>query len=161
MIFVGIDPGKKGGICIMDLSGEVIFLEAMGENIKCFSDTMKEFKHRDAITFLEKGQVMGVGEGVVGMFNYGHHCGSLEGVLTSLDMKYELITPQAWCKVMHEGVRPMPNVKAKSKIVVQELFPDIDLKRTPRCTTIHDGMMDALLITEYGRRKWTLRRIQI
>jgi hypothetical protein len=36
--------------------------------------------------------------------------------------------------------------KEKSKLYCSYLFPDLDLKRTPRCETISDGKTDSLLI---------------
>jgi hypothetical protein len=37
--------------------------------------------------------------------------------------------------------------------VCRRLFPGVSLRATPRCTTDHDGMAEALLIAEYARRK--------
>lgn len=35
----------------------------------------------------------------------------------------------------------------------QELFPDVSLLASDRCKRPHDGLADALLIAEYGRRR--------
>ena len=36
----------------------------------------------------------------------------------------------------------------------KRLFPDINLLATPRSRKPHDGMAEALLIAEYGRRHY-------
>lgn len=158
MIFVGVDPGKTGGVSVLDQEGNILLMEAM-KDLTWFANTMRDLKQKDMMAFIEKGQVMGVGEGVRGMFNYGYHCGSLEGVLITLKMKFELVPPQSWCPVMYAGISGDQRRKEKSKKATDRLFPGIDLrdKDKPRSRNAHEGIMDALLIAEYGRRKWIKR----
>jgi crossover junction endodeoxyribonuclease RuvC len=107
---------------------------------------------RDGIhVYMEKSQPMPK-QGVSSVYNYGHHNGFLEGVLKGLCTPYTLIKPQAWQKVLHAGADSKLELKARSIQVCQRLFPSVSLLPTPRCKKPSDGMAEALLIAEYGRR---------
>jgi hypothetical protein len=61
---------------------------------------------------------------------------------------------------MFQGVKEVRNPKTKridtkamSELACKRLFPDVKFTATDRCTKTHDGMTDATLIAEYGRRK--------
>jgi hypothetical protein len=159
-IIIGIDPGaKSGGICLMDNQGSRIDVAPMPE-IELLADWL-EAAHKAAgksiHVFLEKAQSM-PGNGGAHMFSYGCHFGELKAVLMMLALPYTLVPPQTWCKVMHAGASA-GKPKERSREVVRRLFPQVRL--TPegsRATKGHEGMMDALLIAEYGRR--TLARTE-
>jgi hypothetical protein len=48
---------------------------------------------------------------------------------------------------------PGEDTKQRSVIAAQRLFPNVSLLPTPRCKKPSDGIADALLIAEWGRRK--------
>lgn len=88
------------------------------------------------------------GQGVTSMFHFGKSAGFIEGVLSALKIPFELVIPQKWKKTfdLHAD-------KTESINVCQKLFPSANLLPTPRCKKPSDGMAEALLIAEYGRRK--------
>jgi len=45
------------------------------------------------------------------------------------------------------------DTKAMALVAAKRLFPGRDFKLTDRSTKPHDGMVDALLMSEYGKRK--------
>ncbi len=47
---------------------------------------------------------------------------------------------------------PGKDTKTKSILAASRLFPRVDLRRTARSKVAHDGLTDALLIAEFGRR---------
>lgn len=154
MAVVGIDPGKSGGIAVLEADGKVSKIATMPDlaGLKTLL-TLTRTASRQMLVFLEKAQVM-PGNGLVSMFNYGMHNGEIMGMLFALGIPFELVGPNVWTKVMHAGCtgdRP----KEKSKQAAQRLFPEIDLKNpdNPRARIPHDGLIDALLIAEWGRRK--------
>ena len=109
-------------------------------------------------TYLEKVSAR-PGNGNVSMFNFGFGFGVLAMGLKALRLPFTYILPQKWCKVMHgelpEEVRTNKDIEAKDKslMVFNKLYPDMELRTArQKKTTVHSGMMDALLIAEYGRR---------
>lgn len=66
------------------------------------------------------------------------------------DLKLELVDPRRW-----QGVYGIASkhgdTKEQAKVIAQEKFPTMDLRKNSRCKTVHSGIADALLIAEYGR----------
>jgi hypothetical protein len=69
-------------------------------------------------------------------------------MLTAFGIPFELVRPQKWKREFS-----CTSDKNKSIEVAQRMFPDVSLMRTERCTKPHDGIAEALLMAEYGRRR--------
>jgi len=156
MIFIGIDPGKSGGIASIVCGAAGVSI--MDDSIQGILQTIQQIlRYQDSMdrvhVFLEKGQTMPQNGGVHS-YNYGHHNGSIEGILVALKLPYTLIKPQTWMKVMHVGTDSKLETKERSVQACRRIFPDLNLT-PPRCRKPHDGMAEALLIAEYGRRSLT------
>lgn len=152
MIVVGIDPGRAGAIAAVGGEAAVVF--PMPETAQAIFgmlfDLTKE-KTFPVHVFMEKSQPMPK-QGVSSVYTYGHHNGFIEGCLQALKIPYTLIKPQAWQKTMHAGADSKLELKERSIQIAQRLFPAINLLPTPRCRKPSDGMAEALLIAEFGRR---------
>ena len=81
--------------------------------------------------------------------NFGMNFGFIQGVLKAYSIPYELVTPQKWKKEFS-----CTSDKNTSIEVCKRLFPNVNLKATDRCKKDHDGIAEALLIAEYGRRHY-------
>ena len=148
MIYIGIDPGKNGGIAVM--SSDIINVytfseETLIEELGLISRCIKAGESAKCV--LEKVNAM-PGQGVVSMFNFGQNYGFIQGVLKAYGIPYELVSPQKWKKEFS-----VTSDKNTSIEVAKRLFPGVNLKATERCKKDHDGMAEALLIAEYCRRK--------
>lgn len=146
MYYGGIDPGAKGAISVIDENNKIMYINTMSENnlIMCFS----VFKEKDIIVCVEKVGAM-PGQGVTSMFNFGKGAGFIEGVLSAYFIPYQLIPPQTWKKefsLIHKE-------KSDSIRVCKQLFPDINLLPTPRCTKESDGMAESSLMAVYAKRR--------
>lgn len=148
MKIIGIDPGQKGSICIMD--DTEIKLYSMPKTIDLVRDILETHCTPDTHIFLEKAQVMPK-NGVVGMAHYLQAYGEIIGVICVLRVPLTLVHPRTWCKVMHQGAKT-GKPKARSEEVVKRLYPEINLMRTAKCTKLDEGFIDALLIAGYGKR---------
>ena len=149
MIYIGVDPGKNGGIAILsdtipDFTVRVFSEDELLHICKTFRKTFNE----DCKCVLEKVNAM-PGQGVVSMFNFGMNFGFIQGVLKAYEIPYELVTPQKWKKEFS-----CTSDKNTSIEVCKRLFPGVNLKATERCKKDHDGIAEALLIAEYGRRHY-------
>lgn len=148
MIYIGIDPGKKGAMAILREDGSSIiypFSEAGYKEVLADYST-ENFKCR-ARCCLEHVSAM-PGNGSVSMFNFGENFGFIQGLLTAYEIPYELVRPQKWKKEFS-----ISSDKNQSIDVCKRLFPNADLRRTERCRKDDDGFAEALLMAEYARRK--------
>lgn len=144
MISVGIDPGKSGAIAVMFDNGDV---HTSPFDAVRYIDILSGLKDTEVKCCLEKVSAM-PGQGVVSMFNFGHNLGFIEGVLRAYGIPYQLVPPQTWKKEFS-----LSSDKNKSVDVCQKLFPKVNLLATPRCKKPHDGIAEAVLMSEYARRK--------
>lgn len=152
MIYVGIDPGKNGAVAI--LRKDEWELHVMGDAY-WFSDLMETLKKEGPlIVTLERAQSM-PGNGGKAMFSYGTHFGELLGIMVALQVPFQTVPPLVWTKALHETTKETMGPKARSLQAVRRLFPSLRLTdpKSDRAKVPHDGIVDAVLICEYGKRK--------
>lgn len=148
MLYIGIDPGKSGAMVILhDRRVENIVPFDEIEYIKALQNSFLKFSDTKVVCCLEKVNAMPK-QGVVSMFNFGQNFGFIQGVLMSLGISYELVTPQKWKKEFS-----ITSDKNTSIAVARRLFPEVNLKRTERSRKDDDNIAEALLMAEYARRK--------
>ena len=150
MIYIGVDPGAKGGYDVISKSetGQAVFAYP-------WDDTFFAMEMANLMQFKEHGIVAAVekvgarpGQGTVSMFNFGKSAGYIEGVLSAIGIPYQLVPPAKWKKEFSL----IGKDKKASIITCRKLFPELDLKRTERCRTESDGKAEATLLAEYARR---------
>lgn len=161
MIALGIDPGKLGGLAWIAHGGTVLRVEATplipgrgaGEydlrmirsmlierpGVRAFIEVLPDLPPGPQFGGMKAARARGVAEG------WAWSCAMLQ-------IPYELVSPRAWQRVMLADV-PGDDTKARSVLAAQRLFPTTDLRATPRCRKASDGIADALLIAEWGRRR--------
>lgn len=142
MIYIGIDPGKKGAMAIID--GTTIVLVPFSG--KDYINTIKQFPSLLTRVCIEHVSAM-PNQGVTSMFNFGQNFGYIRGLLEAFGIPYELVRPQKWKKEF--GISD----KNSSVECCKRLFPGVSLRRTERCRKDDDGLAEALLMAEYARRK--------
>lgn len=177
--FIGIDPGKTGGVAIISLSGiklidcPVIEIETKVKSKKpnltlidqaadkgtVKSKTKITTKSNPALMASELAQLVTSnsiiaiesvhsmpGQGVRSTFDFGTNFGIWLGVIATLNIPMELVTPQEWKK--HYGL--IGKKKDASRIIAVQLFPQmaVELKLKK-----YNGRAEALLLAEYLRRK--------
>lgn len=152
MIIIGIDPGQKGEVCMIEGvdptfhgAGSEGLLDALNKA------SPEQILLNNAHVFLEAAQAM-PGQGVSSMFRYGQGYGELVGVLKTLKISYTCVHPRIWTKAMLQGVPTRFEGKQRAAFRAAQLFPYVDLKDSPRCKKPSEGKCDAILIAEYGRR---------
>ena len=156
MIYVGVDPGKKGGFAIIhiDLSGKQqvdVFPwddDAFVREMAGWRDNFAAQESDGAVACVEKVGSM-PHDSHKAAFNFGHSLGYIEGVLSALGIPYQLVPPNKWKKEFSL----IGKDKQASIVTCRKLFPELDLKRTERCRTDSDGKAEATLLAEYARRK--------
>lgn len=146
MIYIGIDPGKNGAIAfIRERERDILIFPYSDDTLLSMSEGLNCVK---CVCYLEQVHAMPK-QGVSSTFNFGVNYGFIQGVLRAHKIPYELVTPQKWKKEFS-----CTSDKNTSIEVCKRLFPNVNLKATERCRKDHDGMAEALLIAEYGRRNY-------
>jgi crossover junction endodeoxyribonuclease RuvC len=143
MIYVGIDPGLKGGIAIIE-NGNFSVFPYSDDKLK---EICQSLTNENARCCLEQVHAM-PRQGVSSTFKFGVSYGFIKGVLESHEISYQEIPPQRWKKEFG-----LNSDKAASIEVCRRLFPSAVLRASERCRTDNDGMAEALLMAEYARRK--------
>lgn len=151
MICLGIDPGQKGGIVMLDEAGVAVFMARMPDTETEIWKLIKKCDFAN-LAMIEKVHSMPK-QGVASTFKFGRGYGGLIMALTAAGISHEYVTPQAWQKFM--GIKPRDTKTEskndhKKKIIAraQALFPNEE----QLLTTDAPYIADALLITEYARR---------
>ena len=156
MRILGIDPGLDGGLALLrdDGSAMTCVMTAVGEGRREL-DLARVAYHLVMWTpqhvIIEAQQSMPK-QGVASSFRIGLNYGQLVGLVRGLGLALTVVRPQQWQKVMLAGAPKTGGTKAAAAVVASRLWPGIDWRASSRCKGPHDGMVDAALIAEYGRR---------
>lgn len=144
-LFLGIDPGKNGGIAFVetDLKSAVAF--KMPETERDVSDIFEEYGSRVKMAVLEKVGAMPK-QGVKSMFTFGQGYGFLRGMLIAHKIPFDDCPPQRWQKELQCMTKGDKNI---TKAKAQQVFPDVK--------NITHATADALLIAEFCRREFELK----
>jgi crossover junction endodeoxyribonuclease RuvC len=159
MYYIGVDPGKSGGIAIitedgvkavtpMIIAGKDIDLASTANWVE--SNTVRDVemweRPKYAICYIEKVSAMPK-QGVTSMFNFGFSTGAIHGVIATLGIGRYLVTPPAWKKVVLAGTK-----KDKDSAIdyCRRSYPNTILLATDKSRKPHSGMADALCIATYA-----------
>lgn len=117
MIYVGVDPGKSGGICVYDTDDNTVNFVKMPSTIH---DIVMEFSaikrgYTDVKVVLEKVHSM-PGQGVASTFTFGQGFGQLQGVIAALGLQCIEVIPNKWMKC----IGSMPKDKAERKKFIKD-----------------------------------------
>lgn len=147
MIYIGIDPGKKGAYAWY--TDGVMRVRQWDDNY--FAQDMHLLAAMDdrLVACVEKVGAM-PGQGTVSMFSFGQSFGFILGVLTAFGIPYQLVPPRKW-----KAEYGLLNTQKQASVdVAKRLFPEVSFLPTERCRKESDGMSDAVLMAEYARRKF-------
>ena len=142
MNYIGVDPGKSGGIAVIG-DGEVRIqkLDATERDICNFLSFYGYLGSQPGEDFAYIERVSSrPGQGVSSTFKFGQSYGFLRGVLSAQGIPFEEVTPQKWQKALGCLTKGDKNV---SKQKAGQLFPDIKITH---------AIADALLLAEFCRR---------
>ncbi len=162
IIVVGVDPGLKGAIAFEYHDGMIvqplpINKVQVGKKIRSEIDVVDAHASITAalksgyemIAYIEKVHAM-PGQGVTSMFNFGKGYGEIRTTLKLVMNKVVDVEPRTWQKALFGAGK---HSKEDSIALAKELYPNVDLKRSPRCTSDSDGLAEAILLAHYGTLK--------
>lgn len=145
-MIIGIDPGKNGGIALMNEAFVVVEVRKMPETCVDLRDTMEDYKVQGAeVAYLEQVHAM-PSDGKVGLFSFGQGFGRLQQVLADCRIRTVEVAPGTWQKTLGLTKKKDDTLDHKKvlKERAQQLFPS---------TKVTNYNQDALLIAYYGLTK--------
>ena len=161
MNFIGIDPGLSGGIATIRDSGEIstLVMPIIKSGKKRILDnamlagtfSLSNILDLKCYAILEQQQPMPK-QGVTSMFSIGYGFGVLKQCLVDFNIPHEVVRAQVWQKEFGISGRK-GNTKAQALQICQSIFPNLNLLATERSKKPHEGIVDAVLIAEFARRK--------
>jgi crossover junction endodeoxyribonuclease RuvC len=155
-MYIGIDPGLSGAIAFLDVEKGHLSIRDM----PCF-EVKRNNKIKREVSPIGVAAAMSLaeqvsrvvlervgampGQGVTSVFSFGRSVGIIEGVLATMVIPIDIVTPQAWQKAA--GVR---GGKDGSRLRACELFPNYaELFARKK----DDGRADAALMAWYAATK--------
>jgi hypothetical protein len=166
---IGIDVGKEGAFAIQDInlkSITCIKMPLIGKEL----DMLEVY---NILTPYEGGNGMIVFEKIIpftanksAMFSLGCQAGAIEMACVALAIPFTKVPPQTWQKEMFTGVDQATkkstttksgvsrDTKSMALVAAKRLFPHQELKFGGRTTVAHNGLVDALLMSEYAKRRF-------
>lgn len=153
-LFVGIDPGLRGGICALLEDGTpefVLPLPVYEDSIDVLelAEVLADYKGQYDIVAMIEDIIPMPRQGVKSTVKNGFIHGALRATLDLCGHGFYNVSPKEWQSVMLAGLR---NGTSKEKsIVVASALVGADKIATPTGRP-HDGLADAVCIAEYCRR---------
>jgi hypothetical protein len=156
MIFVGIDPGAQGGIALLDNKGKIMNLIPYSD--KALLEMLDNMKlprtYKIWLEDVTRAMITPQHHNAKGLINQAMNFGYIQGALHMAGHDFNLVTPQEWRK--EHGLLAKGRTHKENKVASVDLatarWPHCDFKRTGRSRTPSDGLCEAALIAEYGRR---------
>jgi hypothetical protein len=165
---IGIDIGKEGAIVIQekDKLTNIYKMPLIGKELDMLElyNILMPYEAGNGMVIFEK--IVPFTANKSAMYSLGHQAGAIEMVCVALAIPFTKVPPQTWQKEMFTGVDQATkkstttksgvsrDTKSMALVAAKRLFPEATLKFGQRTTVPHNGLVDALLMSEYGRRKY-------
>lgn len=173
---LGIDVGSAGYL-VLQYNGNFSYYSIADNDLYQLSKIMATIRaeHEHIVCVIEDVHAI-YGSAAAATFSFGFNKGYLIGLLSANNIPYVLIAPKTWQKEMwgnsdivmkytkskvkdkktgllKEITKSTIDTKQTSINAAKRLFPDMDFRRTERCSKLDDNKVDATLMCEYARRK--------
>lgn len=164
--YIGIDIGKLGAYYIMGEDGSEISrgkMPMVGKEIDWhkFNEGLSHYEMFNGMVVFEKlGVIFGSSKKTA--FSMGYQAGAIELICVANNIQYTMVPAKKWqaeifqgqTVILKTGSKSAKDTKKMALIAAKRLFPKVNLLMTEKSTVPHDGLVDALLMAEYARRKF-------
>lgn len=166
----GVDNGLDGAIILLGMEEEARPIKIVMPTLKVKTARGRKRLHNEAALcriftqysvvhcFIEAVQAR-PDQHVIATINTGIGHGLVRGILTALGIPYTIVHSRTWQAALFGGLPKEIDSKGKALIVCHRLWPGVEWTASERSIRPHDGLCDAALICEYGRRQ--LRAVKI
>ena len=137
-LYIGIDPGKSGGIGLIgDGWAQVQKMPETEKDIWTLFENLKKYGNIE-LALIEKVHSMPA-QGVRSTFNFGMNYGFLRACLIGNNIRFDEVTPQKWQRKLNCQTKGNKNI---TKAKAQQLFPQLKITH---------ATADAILIAYYAK----------
>lgn len=154
--FMGIDPGAKGSLCILDTDNKKDILFLPTPCLKMQSKRLREIiiaEHKKWPIHMagieDVHAIFGTSAG--SNFKFGYNTGLITGIIESTNIGLDLVQPKVWQRAIGAPTRKKAGSSMKLKKAIARialrLYPDAKLFG-PRDGLL-DGRADSLMIAHY------------
>lgn len=171
MLFIGIDPGLEGGYVALTSSSIIVSKlpnprqsekgpADLGKIVGWIDSLVLDMYER-VVMFLEDVHPL-PGVSAKSTWTFSENKGQIEAIMYFTAMKYgnvanQMINPKTWQKIVwqfHDRVEKAGKLDTKKTSLncASRLWPTADLRKSDKSKVWHDGLVDAALIAEAGRR---------
>lgn len=165
--FIGVDIGKSGAIFIQErrkedpnvfrMSGFIMPMIKTELDYQALYKLLEPYEGGNGLVVFEKlGVIFGTSKATA--FSMGHQAGAVEMTCVALSIPFIKVPAKQWQKTMFVGVdeitkpgKTSRDTKAMALIAAKRRFPTLKLTFGDRATKPHDGLVDALLMSEYAK----------
>jgi len=156
LLICGIDPGLTGyAVTLSTTTTKAYILPLSVNKDKAFDSKLLRrflFDHKPDLVVLEKPIGRGIGRATA-IYNQGVIYGQIWESIKL--MPHRRVDPKAWQKLLHEGISPKIDAKARSLISYQQLWPHEPIpKKTLKTKEVDHNAIDAMLMATYGVLKF-------
>jgi len=138
MIFIGIDPGKGGGIAY--LSGKDMEAIRYPTDLQELVFLLRKFQYSSGCIAIMERVHSFPNQGVKSTFSFGENFGTWKGLLAATDIKYSLVQPKKWMSFYGELPKEKQKRKNHLKNIAKSLYPSLKV-------TLYTA--DAILLAHY------------
>lgn len=164
--YIGIDIGKQGAYYVMGDDGSEIdrgpipMIKEVVDWHK-LNKILEEYDMFNGMVVYEKlGVIFGSSKKTA--FSMGEQYGAVRMCCIANNLRYTEVPAKTWQSEMFQGQVKLYkkgksgplDTKAMALVAAKRLFPNVDLLMTDKSTKPHDGLVDAILMAEYARRKF-------
>lgn len=152
--FIGVDPGKSGGICLLVPELKYIeFVEMAAKPMFIYEWMRAQNKNYNLqVIMLEKVHAI-QGTSAGSNFTFGYNTGGISWLSDAVGCGVDHVTPKTWQKylgVTHKGKA----IKKEVAKLISQMYPYAEI-HGPRGGLL-DGRSDALAIAHYASHKWRI-----
>ena len=140
-IYIGIDPGKSGGICFL-MDDEIKTFKCPATTHDMAEELILAKDIRKCTAVVERVHSF-PGQGVASTFNFGYNYGVWLGILSALHIPYQLCLPRKWMKFYGSMPKEKKDRKNHLKQLAQQIYPDHKV-------TLYNA--DAILLANYLKK---------
>ena len=144
--YIGIDPGKSGGIAVIDDNN--IEVKKCPDSVQdmafLFALILQETPPLHVLVMIEKVWAR-PHDGRASVFTFAGNYGQWQGIIASHDIIPHYVTPQVWMRAVGCPKKLKKQVRKNYlKALAKEKFPDLSKKLTLATS-------DAMLIADYAK----------
>jgi hypothetical protein len=153
MSYIGIDPGKQGGLVLIGDDGGVGYSVMPATDLDLWR-WFQAWNLEGAVAVIEKVHAFPA-QGRSSCFEFGRGYGALRMALTAACIPFETVGPRVWqpaVGVPSKKGEPKKAHKERLRAKAQELFPSLLIWTEPHTKEKQLAIADALLIAWYCRR---------